>query len=65
MENYLELLQNSMQELALDPNLPIMIATCAGISTACFAVALLWSMRRTPLKDEAQPKELGKAPSAV
>lgn len=56
MEHYLELLQNSMQELALNPSLPIMIATCAGISTACFAVGWLWSLRKSPLK-EADTKE--------
>ncbi len=39
-----------MQELAQNASLPIFIATFAGISIACFAVGIVYMMRRTPLR---------------
>lgn len=50
------LLETSMQEVARNPNLPIMIATCAGVSVACFAVGLLWMLRHTPIAPPAEPE---------
>lgn len=54
------LLETSLQEIASNPNLPIMIATCAGVSVACFAVGLLWLLRSTPIEpsgeSQAKPK---------
>ncbi len=57
MENYLQDLQMSMQELAQNPNLPIFIATFAGISVACFAVGFLYMLRKTPLRPETKPAQ--------
>lgn len=49
MQAYLHSLQSSMLDLAQNPNLPIFIATFAGISVACFAVGFLYMLRKTPL----------------
>jgi len=51
-----------MQELAQNASLPIFIATFAGISIACFAVGILYMMRRTPfrpVRKQPQPPARG------
>jgi hypothetical protein len=70
MQTYLHSLQSSMLDLAQNPNLPIFIATFAGISVACFAVGFLYMLRKTPLPSPTKPsqpagKGFGRVPSSA
>ena len=59
-----------MQDLAQNPSLPIFVAAFTGISIACFAVGILYMLRKTPLRrpvkqPQSSARGFGKLASSV